>query len=130
MINERRKIPRYLCSDQFSDSLLVVGSREFSLISVNFNRFGIGLYSNINLSEINEQDQALISFQLKTEQQEISIEQLPCKIVRIRESDVGHQYGISFPKTVNKRKSYTESLILIEENLENKNSPENRYGIF
>ncbi len=130
MIIERRKIPRYLCSDEFSDSQLIIGSFEFSLISVNFNRFGIGLYSNISLPEINEEDNCLVSFQIDVEPQKMSIKQMPCKIENIRHTDVGHQYGISFAKIKSREKHILELLLQIEKYLEKRNSPENRYGIF
>lgn len=130
MIKERRKIPRFLCSDQFSDSQLFIGSNEFSLISVNFNRFGIGLYSNYTLPLINLDDKGLISFQLETQQQKLIIEQLPCRIANIRLSDVGHQYGIYFPQIKTSDNNLSNSLLLIEKHLEDNNSPENRWGIF
>lgn len=129
MINERRKIPRYLCSDKFSDSCLYVGTDKFSLVSINYNRRGIGLFSHQHISGLNEQDTCFISFQLETEEETIIIDKIVCTIINIYETEVGHQFGIKFNTEKDPIGARYKRLEAIELALETQNNQEDRYGL-
>lgn len=133
MKSERRKVARYLCSDDFSDSVIAVEGLQLSLISVNYNRFGIATFSDERLPVLSQLDnpvELVISFQIDIEDKTVAIEKLTCRIANRHETDVGQQYGIQFLYNKEKDTALLDSLIAIEKHVAEQSSSENRYGLF
>ncbi|TQV74735.1 PilZ domain-containing protein [Aliikangiella marina] len=125
-MEERRNIPRYLCTDDFSDSEVSINNRKYQLISTNFNRNGIALYSNERLPEISS---CLISFTFRHEEGNIELSDIPCKIKHRHETEVGCQYGIQFLTEAESEDSRAKLLTLVEAFLAAATNNEDRYGL-
>ena len=130
MTKERRKLPRYLCSDDFSETLLTVSTKEYNLISINFNHFGIALYSHKRLPDFPREQVFTISFQFVQQSNVLKINGLSCRLINRHETEVGNQYGFEFIQESITDKSIISRLVTIEKQLEQHNTPENRYGVF
>ena len=130
MINERRKVARYLCSDDFSESKLTISSQEYNLMSINFNRYGIALYSHKRLPELSDNEECSISFDFKLRSEFLQVENLSCRIKNRHETEVGSQYGFKIIKQDITDDKVVEMLVAIEKQLEEDNNSENRYGLF
>jgi len=123
MDNERRSLPRYLCSDDFSDSQLIIDGQNFQLMSINYNRRGIALYADRPLPINNK---AQITFSFKAGDVSYEIIDLNCTIRHRLEADIGNQYGIEFSNTDGKASA---TLTAIESILASLSDDEDRYGL-
>ncbi len=91
--DDKRRLPRYLCSELFSDTVMHFMGDIHVMVSVNFNHKGIALYSP---NRLQEQSECYLSFQYNLDNRLIVLNQIPA-IIRYRfETEVGHQYGIQF----------------------------------
>ncbi|WP_144392037.1 PilZ domain-containing protein [Pleionea sediminis] len=112
MQNEKRKFPRLLCSDQFSNSTIIIDDVAYEMISVNFNNSGMAVYSHIRLPETNI---CFVSFTLDNESP-VEIMNIPATIRYRHEMETGNQYGLEFKieemeqPTIAKLKSIEEYL--------------------
>jgi hypothetical protein len=121
--NEKRQFPRYLCPDEFSDTVLYLAGHIYTLVSVNFNHRGMALYSHQRLPETTA---CYLSFQYRLEHQLIVINQLPSIICYRVETEVGHQYGIKFDRS-QLNEDYQTQLLQIEQHLVELQSSDNRW---
>jgi hypothetical protein len=126
MSAERRTLPRYLCTDEFSHVQMQFADAEFTLMSINFHRRGIALFTEKILPEIT---QAVISFSYQHSSEVIKIEQLPCLIKHRHETEVGHQYGIEFDTDQRTAPNFKARLKQIEKALAAAAHLNDRYGL-
>ena len=126
---ERRRIPRFLCSDKFSNCQLDVtfgnDTRQFKAQSINFNHQGIALFSTHPLPEI---DQCLISFSYDQGDQQVTIKKMPCVFRHINEMEIGCQYGVEFDLPPNS--PFLPPLKDIESRLQHETKNNYRYGLY
>jgi len=94
------------------------------MVSVNFNRYGIALYSHKRLPP---QEKCVLSICYQR-QQTIQISALPARIRHRFETETGHQYGIEFVYHPEKDTQLSYQLLAIEAELSNDYDPENRYS--
>ena len=126
MSKERRTLPRYLCTEHFSESSLRIEGNSFILMSINFNRSGIALFTDKMLPQ---QNNARISFEFTDGKSILKISELPCIIRHRHETEVGHQYGIQFELIQPSADSMKEQLHNIELALAKNANDEDRYGL-
>lgn len=125
MKEDKRRYPRLLCPEEFSGSTLQLESDSYDLISVNFNRTGIALYSHLRLPE---KTQCLISFSLKNQTYDFNLESVPAEIRYRHEFETGNQYGVQF--LLEKcDEQQIEQLEALESYLEENDNPENRWPL-
>lgn len=125
-MEERRSIPRYLCSDDFSDSQVTINSQVFNLISTNFNRNGLALYASERLPEGKS---CSVSFSFEYGEGTIQLRDVPSEIRHRHETEVGCQYGIKFLTENSTDDAQFNLLILVEEFLEASSDNTDRYGL-
>jgi len=125
--DNKRALPRYLCSDSFSNCVVQVGPQRYELISLNFNRGGIALFSPSPLPEVT---QVQLSFSLDTGENCLSVHELGAEQRYCHDSDVGFQYGFSFTVSEDKEDEATATLQEIETYLAAHTNDEDRYGLF
>lgn len=122
---DKRRYPRLLCPEEFSGSTLQLESDSYVLISVNFNRTGIALYSHLRLPE---KIQCKISFSLKNSDHHYNLESVPAEIRYRHEYETGNQYGIQF-LLEECDEQQLEQLESLESYLEEIDNPENRWPL-
>ncbi len=122
---DKRLLPRHLCTDKFSNSLLEYESESVQIQSINYNHRGIALFSMNPLPKL---DACHISFSYSTGNKTLRIERLPCFFRHVNEMDIGSQYGIEFDLVTGH--SFKHLLLEIEQRLEENVNNGDRYGLF
>ncbi|PIP81373.1 MAG: hypothetical protein COW84_00175 [Gammaproteobacteria bacterium CG22_combo_CG10-13_8_21_14_all_40_8] len=125
--SEKRAIPRLLCDSHFSDTLITTDSLQYCLISINYHRQGMAVFTPKRMPEI---EKGKVSFEYKISDKKWSIENLPFSFKHKHETENGSQYGIEFKLDRKTKEGVLEDLKAIEEALEKSQNPEDRYGIF
>jgi hypothetical protein len=121
--NDKRRVPRYLCSEQFSDTVMYLKGQIYMMISVNYNHTGMALYSHERLPD---NSACYLSFQYNLDNRLIVLNQIECSICYRVETEVGHQYGIKF-KREQLRDIDRDKLDQIERHLASQQTLENRW---
>ncbi len=124
---EKRKLPRLLCDDNFSQCVVIVKDDSIPVQAINFHRRGIALYTPTPLPNVKS---AKISFIYRYDEEEIHILELPFRFAHINEMDVGCQYGACFQTKDSQQEFITEKLIEIEKLLKENSNTNDRYGLF
>ncbi len=122
---EQRRRPRFLCDERFSDSeILPENTSDWIAVNlINYNRYGVCIFMPLPL-------EALTNFSLRMAFDDATLHmpqlQIPCELVYRNDSDIGSYCGVRF-RLNNKQPSNT--LIKIEEILEDSQQDEDRYGL-
>tara|TARA_R110002072_G_scaffold90500_8_gene202502 strand:- start:7905 stop:8306 length:402 start_codon:yes stop_codon:yes gene_type:complete len=125
-ISEKRQSKRYLCDEFFTQSSLQTPEGNVDLTAIDFNKEGIGLFSNELIPESGN-----VGLSMRYENPALTHEfcNLPGSIVYCNQTEVGSHCGIRF--TLNEL-SQTDRTALekIETHLINCDDPDDRYHLF
>ncbi|PID44122.1 MAG: hypothetical protein CSB48_02735 [Proteobacteria bacterium] len=113
-----RKSPRYLCSEGFGSCVLTIGKQVLELESINYSHDGIALF---NIHPFPDCKEFTISFSYKADNEEIRIEQLPCLLIHMRDTESGELLGAAF-RLEQATTAQLNDLIRIEEHISGKSA--------
>jgi hypothetical protein len=123
---EKRQAIRYLCDDFFSICLINTEDDKTDITAIDFNKEGMGIFSNIMPSESGE---IILCLKYENPAQTYTLINLPCTIVHYNQTEVGCHCGVRFHAdklAENDRKALEE----IETILSKSDDPEDRYHLF
>lgn len=123
---EKRLLKRYLCDDFFTLSALLPTETSLDLTAINFNKEGIGVFSN---DFIPESGSLSLSIRYDSPRFSHTFNKLPCAIVYSNQTEVGSHCGVRF-NLDDISQTDKEALELIEAYLVKIDNPDNRYNIF
>ena len=123
---EKRQSKRYLCDKFFTHCSLQIPEGNLDLTAINFNKDGIGAFSN---DFIPESDNVSLSIHYENPTLKHEFYNIPCSIVYCNQTEVGSHCGIRF--NLNEvSQTYKVALEAIETHLIKYDDPDNRYGLF
>ncbi|MEE4245703.1 MAG: PilZ domain-containing protein [Kangiellaceae bacterium] len=124
MTDDKRRHPRYLCTDSFGDTTVKHEDDIYTFMSINFSRSGIAIYSHLRLPEFTD---CTLSFDINDDDFQVSIMNIDAAVRYRYETETGHQYGVEF--TERAIAQFNDQLNSIEAYLKAHDNPENRWGI-
>jgi hypothetical protein len=125
-IQEKRQSKRYLCDEFFTQSTLETAEGNVDLTAIDFNRDGIGLFSN---EVIPESGNVSLSIHYGNPTLSHEFNNLPCSIVYCNQTEVGSHCGIRF--TLSELSLADQAALeAIEANLIKSDDPDDRYHLF
>ena len=125
-IQEKRQSKRYLCDEFFTLISLHTLEGNLDTTAIDFNKEGIGLFSNDILPESGN-----VSLSMHYENPALmhTFYNLPCSIVYCNQTEVGSHCGIHFKLNELSQADRT-ALRAIESYLINCDDPDDRYHLF
>ena len=122
---ERRLSKRYLCDEFFSHSSLQTSEGNLDLTAINFNKDGIGMFSN---DSIPESGNARLTMHYENPSLSYDFYNLSCTIVYCNQTEVGSHCGIRF-NLHELSQADKEALEAIETLLVKSDNPDDRYHL-
>lgn len=123
---EKRQANRYLCDEYFSVCLLDTQSDNFDITAIDFNKEGMGVFSNAMPSESGD---IILYLIYDNPALKYTFKKLPCTIVHFNQTEVGCHFGVHFHYNKLTKKD-RNALEKIETLLSKTDDPEDRYHLF
>lgn len=124
---DKRSLPRLLCDEYFSDCSVSINGVTHTVSSINFHHRGMALFSANRLPDFK---QATLSFDYKSPDVQISIQNLEFTLTHAVDMDVGSQYGLAFNYDTVAGTQLEANLKAIEKQLSVNDPGRDRYGLF
>jgi len=126
MSEDQRRLPRYLCPEEFSDTIIKAEGKQYQFVSLNYNSLGVAVYSHQKLPEFRN---CTLTFSLALEDKTFDVHEIPSFVHYRIETENGHQYGIEFQLIAISDFTLRRNLIEIERQLKLRDNPENRWNL-
>lgn len=123
---EKRLSKRYLCDEFFELIGLEVNQHSFSMTAIDFNKDGIGLFSNDAIPECGN---VTLTLRYHSPAFNYIFKDLSCSIVHCNLTEVGSHCGLHFNQS-KLSSNDKKALETIEEQLIKSDDPDDRYHLF